>query len=142
MKGGVGGGAEASWIAAEPQDGRYRAAGSRTAADTARPDLGSPPLAVNRSSTTTPRRAVRACVFVATTAVMCAALLSAAVLVPAPPAALPMILAVCIGLPMAVAFELPTAFGVVRGAVAGRRHLSALRRELERLPETRHPLDL
>ncbi|HEU4974908.1 MAG TPA: hypothetical protein VFT50_07425 [Baekduia sp.] len=96
-----------------------------------------------KSSTLHPsRRAVRACVFVAVTAFMCAGLLSAAVLIPAPPVALPMILAVCIGLPMAAAFELPTAVSVLRGARRRRRDLSALRRELELLPETQHPLGL
>jgi hypothetical protein len=90
----------------------------------------------------TPGRAVRACVFVAMTAFMCAALLSAAVLVPAPPATLPLILAICIGLPMAAAFELPTAVRVLRGALGLHRDLARLRRDLARLPETRHPLGL
>jgi hypothetical protein len=67
------------------------------------------------------------------TVVMCTGLLCAAVLVPAPPGALPAIAAVCIGGPLLVAWQ-------ARPLEAGA--LARLRRELDRLPETRHPLDL
>jgi hypothetical protein len=97
------------------------------------------------SAIPTPRRALFVCLFAAATALLSAALVCAAVLVPAPAAALPVIVAAAIGLPMAVASELPTAIAVLRmtrGAELRRRHVSELRRALQRLPETRHPLDL
>jgi hypothetical protein len=49
-------------------------------------------------------------------------------------AALPAIALACIGAPMAAAFELARAFSAVR------EPHDRLRRELERLPETPHPL--
>ena len=101
---------------------------------------------MNAPSLPTPRRARIACLFAGATALGCAALLGAAVLVPAPAVALPMILAACIGLPMAAATELPISIAVLRAtrdaAALTQRHLSDLRRDLDRLPETRHPLDL
>jgi hypothetical protein len=64
----------------------------------------------------------------------CAALIAAAALVPAPPGVLPFIVVACIGSPMAATFELAH-------ALAMRRDPSAeLRRQLDRLPETPHPL--
>jgi hypothetical protein len=101
---------------------------------------------VSGTTLPTPRRALLAGLFVLATALTCAALVSAAVLVPAPPAALPVIVAaVCVGLPLLVAAELPPALAAVRarrGTALRRRHLARLRRDLERLPETRHPLGL
>ena len=85
------------------------------------------------------------CCHSAATVVTCAALLSAAVLAPAPWVALPMIVTVCIGLPMIAMLELSTAVAVLRAtrdSALRRRHLARLRSELRRLPETRHPLDL
>jgi hypothetical protein len=77
---------------------------------------------------------------------MCAGLLSAAALVPAPAAVLPFIVVVCIGGPMVAALELPAAIaGLGR---TGRRPapdahaLATLRRQLDALPETQHPLGL
>src|SRR3954447_579210 len=72
-----------------------------------------------------------------------ACLFTAAALVPAPPAVLPLVLAVCIGGPMLAAWELRSVLG------AGRRRgpppldsraVARLRRHLEELPETQHPL--
>ena len=82
-----------------------------------------------------------ACVFVALTTLTCAGLVSAAVLVPAPPVVVPFLVATCIGCPMGAALELPASIAVLR---AGRhaRLLADLRRDLRRLPETQHPLDL
>ena len=97
------------------------------------------------SALPSPRRALVVCCHSAATVVTCAALLSAAVLVPAPWVVLPMIVAVCIGLPMIVMLELSVAVAVLRATRGGalrRRHLTRLRSELRRLPETRHPLDL
>jgi hypothetical protein len=82
-----------------------------------------------------------ACVFVALTTLTCAGLVSAAVLVPAPPVVVPFLVATCIGCPMGAALELPASLAALR---AGRdaRLLADLRRDLRRLPETQHPLDL
>jgi hypothetical protein len=96
------------------------------------------------------RQAVLRCLYVAFTALMCAGLLSAAALVPAPPAVLPFLVVVGVGCPMVAACELPDA---IAGLRATRRRpvrpraldegaLEALRRQLDGLPETRHPLDL
>jgi hypothetical protein len=58
--------------------------------------------------------ALATCAAAALTVLMCAALLSAAALVPAPPVVLPLIVVVCIGCPMAVAWELPAAIAALR----------------------------
>jgi hypothetical protein len=67
-------------------------------------------------------------------AVACAALITAAVLVPAPPAVVPLVVFVCVAGPIASALELARALAVLREPTA------ELRRELDRLPETPHPL--
>ena len=93
----------------------------------------------------TRRRAIVICAFVGVTALVCAALLTAAALVPAPPAALPLLVIVCIGCPMAAACELPAARARRRQParrVIDSRALDALRRQLDSLPETQHPLGL
>jgi hypothetical protein len=94
----------------------------------------------------TRRRALASCAFVAVTALMCAALLSAAALVPAPPAIVPVLVVICIGCPMAAACELPGAIAGLRRAPRPRaldsRALAALRSQLDALPETQHPLGL
>jgi hypothetical protein len=94
----------------------------------------------------TRREALLTCAFVALTAVICAGLMTAAVLVPAPPAVLPLIVATCIGCPMLAALQLPalaTALrsGRVRGWAPDARLLADMRRYLRQLPETQHPLD-
>jgi hypothetical protein len=68
------------------------------------------------------------------TAIACAALMTAAALVPAPPAALAFVVLACVACPMAASFELARALAALREPYA------ALRRELDRLPETPHPL--
>jgi hypothetical protein len=80
------------------------------------------------------------------TVMLCAGLMTVAVLEPAPLAVLPVIVLVAIGLPMAIAYELartgvtgPRAEG--EDDALGRRHLTRLRRQLERLPETEHPFE-
>jgi hypothetical protein len=67
-------------------------------------------------------------------ALMCAGLLTAAVLVPAPHAVLPLVILTSIVCPMGAAFELAQAVAAVR------EPRLQLRRELDRLPETPHPL--
>jgi hypothetical protein len=68
-------------------------------------------------------------------AVACAGLLAAAVLVPAPHIVLPFIVPVCIGCPMAAAYELPVAVAALRAHHAR----AVLKRSLDALPETPHP---
>ena len=72
------------------------------------------------------------------TALTCAAVLTAAILVPAPGSVLGLIVPVCVAVPMLAAWDLAR----VSAAAGPRLDVNELRRELERLPETRHPLDL
>jgi 4-amino-4-deoxy-L-arabinose transferase-like glycosyltransferase len=94
----------------------------------------------------TRRKASLTRLFCALAVVMSGALFTAAALVPAPPAVLPLLLAVCIGGPMLAAWELRSTTGV-----ATRRRtrdkldsnaVAQLRSQLEALPETQHPLGL
>jgi hypothetical protein len=87
-------------------------------------------------------RAVLQALYVALTVLVCAGLISAAILAPAPPAALPLIVLVAIGMPMTAASELPSLVATLRHGRHEGRALARLRRELERLPETHHPLGL
>jgi hypothetical protein len=91
------------------------------------------------------RHATLTCGFVAATGVVCAALVSAAALVPAPPVVLPLIGVICIGWPLAVRNDVRSSISVLRDPrlrPLRRRHLCRLRRELDRLPEADHPLGL
>jgi ABC-type nitrate/sulfonate/bicarbonate transport system permease component len=85
---------------------------------------------------TTRRRVIIVGLFASAATLVCAALLTAAVLVPAPTAVLPFVIASCLGCPMAATYELSRAVAAVRDP-----HVE-LRRDLDRLPETPHPLDL
>src|SRR3954454_15504887 len=94
----------------------------------------------------TRRDAIASCVVAALTLIVCAAVLIATVLAPAPVAVLPLVTLVCLGSPLALGWSLPASFAVLR---ATREHenaradaMEALRRQLDRLPETRHPLGL
>lgn len=72
-----------------------------------------------------------------------AAVCVAAVLAPAPPLALPLVVAICIGCPLFACWELPPAVACLRADRARRtagKALSQLRRRLEQLPEVEHPL--
>jgi hypothetical protein len=91
------------------------------------------------------RRSIAACAFAALTVLVSAALLTAAALVPAPPAAIPFLLVACIGGPMVAAWELPDAVAVLRrrrGHGRDARAHDTLLRELAALPERDHPLGL
>jgi hypothetical protein len=90
------------------------------------------------------RHAILKCVFSALAVVVSAGLLSAAALGPAPPAVLPLLVAVCIGAPMLAAWELRHAIGALRRERAPRDSLAlaSMRRFLDELPETQHPLGL
>ena len=104
------------------------------------------------SSTAAPnRRALAVSAFAMFTAVVCAGLITAAILVPAPVAVLPLVALACVGLPMLAAWQLAhvqVAIGGLRPALRRRRHrpldeaaLHDLQRSLAQLPETAHPLD-
>src|SRR5688572_235666 len=95
------------------------------------------------------RRAAMVCAVAAVAALLGAGLLCAAILVPAPAAALPLLGLVCVGLPMLAAWELARTHAALgglgpalrRGGRLDERAVRELRRALERLPETAHPLD-
>jgi hypothetical protein len=82
------------------------------------------------------RRATLVGLFAVLATLVCATLLTAAVLVPAPLVVVPFVITMCLGCPMAGAFELSRALAAVRDPQL------QLRRELDRLPETPHPLGL
>jgi hypothetical protein len=91
------------------------------------------------------RRSLLLCVSAAITALLCGALLTAAALVPAPATVVPMIVAVCIGCPMAAVWNLSDAVADVRDRGRAARNARAarrLRRQLAALPERDHPLGL
>jgi hypothetical protein len=94
----------------------------------------------------TRRYAIARCVFVALIALMCAGLLAAAALVPAPPVVVPLIAVVCVGCPLVAGCELAEALDRLRATPRARAldplALDDLRRQLDSLPETQHPLGL
>ena len=89
-----------------------------------------------------PGRALLRVIHAALGALGCAGLVVAAVLTPAPPTVLPLLVLVAIGLPMTTALELRPALCALRHRFRHGRALAALRHDLQRLPETRHPLGL
>jgi hypothetical protein len=69
----------------------------------------------------------------------------ASVLVPAPPGVLPLVVLACTGGPMFASWDLPPAIASLRAERArrgARAAVAKLRRNLEELPETDHPLGL
>jgi hypothetical protein len=102
----------------------------------------------------THHQATLRCALTALTAIFCAGLVGAAAVVPAPPAVLPFIIGVCVGCPMLAAWEASFSVAVLRStssaghaadasrALLDSRALRKLRRQLDHLPETRHPLGL
>ena len=85
----------------------------------------------------TRRQAVIACACHALIVLTCAGLLTAAVLVPAPPVVVPFIAAICIGCPIVATLGLPPCLAVLRSDA---RLLADMRRFLSALPEVDHPL--
>jgi hypothetical protein len=79
------------------------------------------------------------CAFAAVTAVASASLLAAAALVPAPPVILAVVIVISIGFPMLASYELARALPALRRSSRVR---AELRRQLDELPETQHPLGL
>jgi hypothetical protein len=91
-------------------------------------------------------QAILTCIFVGLSVVICAGLVTAAVLAPAPPAVVPLIVGTCIGCPMLAALELPGLVAAWRarrksGGASRARLMADMRRYLRQLPETQHPLD-
>jgi hypothetical protein len=77
--------------------------------------------------------------------VMGAGICAGAILAPAPAAVVPLVVATSIGLPLFAAWQLPTAVVCLRAGRADRASVTALvelRRTLDQLPETEHPLGL
>jgi len=101
------------------------------------------------SSTSVPtrRQVLLVCAAVALTVIVCGGLLTAAALVPAPTVVLPFVVVSCVGLPTIASLELRRSLVRLRsGARPWRRGsdaqlLAEMRRYLEQLPETPHPLD-
>lgn len=71
----------------------------------------------------------------------CLAVCTAAILVPAPAAAVPLVALMCVGCPMFASWEVPVAIDSLR-ARRGHKALAILRKSLDKLPETEHPLGL
>jgi hypothetical protein len=80
--------------------------------------------------------------YVALTLLCAGGLVTAAVLVPAPAPALPAVIVLALAMPMVAAWELSFVIAALQHAAREGRALSRLRRELDALPETRHPLGL
>lgn len=78
----------------------------------------------------------------ALTLLVSVALCAGAILAPAPPAAVPLVIMVCIGCPLFAAWQVPIAVAALRARRLGGQTLSRFRRSLDELPETEHPLGL
>jgi hypothetical protein len=89
-------------------------------------------------------QAVQICLSTAAVLLMGVGLCSAAILVPAPAAVVPLVAVSCAALPLLAGWRLPMAVAVLQDTSRRPPELSAaaLRRELDRLPETDHPLGL
>jgi len=87
----------------------------------------------------TPRRARLVLLAAMLTALISAGVCVAAILAPAPAVAIPLVVAICIGCPMFAGWEVPNALAALRANRAAKA-LARLRRSLDRLPETEHPL--
>jgi len=87
------------------------------------------------------RQAILICVTAALVVLMGAGLCSAAILVPAPAAVVPLVAVSCAGLPILAGWRVPVAVDALRTRPRRVTELSlaALRRDLDRLPETEHP---
>jgi hypothetical protein len=66
----------------------------------------------------------------------------AAIVARAPAAVAPLVAAVCVGGPLFAGWEVPSALTSLRAERARGRAVAALRRGLQELPETEHPLGL
>ncbi len=86
----------------------------------------------------TRKQAYLRCALAAVTIVVCAGLFVAAVLAQAPAGVLPLLSLICIGCPVLMALELPSAIAVAR---SHGDPVADLRKQLAQLPETAHPLE-
>jgi hypothetical protein len=108
---------------------------------------------MSRRPSPAPSQAKLIWLFAAVSVAVSGALLVAAALVPAPPVVLPLIALVCLAAPMHAAWRLCESLRALEAQPAGRlpalppdqgsdqRALVELRRFLDQLPETRHPLE-
>jgi hypothetical protein len=81
----------------------------------------------------------------AISALVSMAMCATAVLAHAPPIAVPLVVAICVGCPLFAGWEVPGALVTLRAERIERferRALAALRKSLAQLPETEHPLGL
>ena len=76
----------------------------------------------------------------AATALMSAGLCAAAIVAPAPPPVVPLVVLVSVGCPVFAVWEVPGAMASVLAERESRRALATLRRTLAQIPETEHPL--
>jgi hypothetical protein len=91
----------------------------------------------------TRRRVIATAIAVGVITLVCAVLIGAAALAPAPVEVLPLVIVACLGCPMLAVFELAGSLADFRGARTGEHEaLAKLRHQLRRLPETEHPLGL
>lgn len=104
--------------------------------------LDDPPQLAPPPRFTTRRQPHLVLVVAIVTALISMAVCAAAILAPAPAAAVPLVVAVCVGAPMFAGWEVPVALASVRGERGRRKALVALRRALNELPEVEHPLGL
>jgi|HubBroStandDraft_6_1064221.scaffolds.fasta_scaffold00521_17 hypothetical protein len=75
------------------------------------------------------------------TSLLSAGVCVGAILAHAPAVAIPLVVAICVGCPMFAGWEVPNALAALRANRAGKA-LARLRRTLDELPETEHPLGL
>jgi hypothetical protein len=83
--------------------------------------------------------------FAVLTALVSSAMCAGAVLAPAPPMAIPLVVVICVGSPLVAGWQVPRALVSLRAQRAERgqrRALAALRENLQQLPEIEHPLGL
>jgi hypothetical protein len=71
---------------------------------------------------------------------MCAGLCAAAIIAPAPTAVVPLVVLISVGCPIFAVWDVPGAVASLRAEREKGNALATLRRSLERLPETEHPL--
>lgn len=101
--------------------------------------LHGPSLVARRSRT--PSQSHLVLIAALATTLMSMAMCVGAILAPAPPAVVPLVVAICVGCPVFAAWEVPVALASLRANRAGKA-LANLRRSLDQLPETDHPLGL
>lgn len=102
---------------------------------------GAPPEFV-RLGRPAPGRGTLTLVVAVTAALLSMAICAAAIVVPAPLGAVPLVVVICMLSPLLAGYEVARVTFARRGGLAGRRALARLRSALAQLPETEHPLGL